>query len=46
VKIPGCPPAPRDLLRGLLAALLPERRHAPRVPLRKRQPTVSPHDAT
>ena len=46
VKIAGCPPAPLDLLRGLLAALRPERRHAARVPLRARPPTVSPHDAT
>jgi len=45
VKIPGCPPAPLDLLRGLLAALLPERRHAPRVPLRARPLAGSPTES-
>jgi Ni,Fe-hydrogenase III small subunit len=34
VQIPGCPPTPIDLLRGLLAALEPERRRTPRVRLR------------
>jgi Ni,Fe-hydrogenase III small subunit len=40
VKIPGCPPTPLDLLRGLVAAISPDGRCLPGVPLRaRRQPT-------
>lgn len=42
VQIPGCPPTPVDLLRGLLAALEPERRRTPRVRLRARSQLDAP----
>jgi Ni,Fe-hydrogenase III small subunit len=45
VKIAGCPPTPADLLRGLLAAIEPERRQSPRVPLRARPPAGSPTES-
>lgn len=42
VKIPGCPPAPMDLLRGLLAAISREGRCRPGVKLRARRQPASP----
>jgi Ni,Fe-hydrogenase III small subunit len=46
VRIPGCPPTPLDLLRGLLAAISHEGRCISGVPLRaRRQPTPAALDA-